>query len=924
MIPIFKYICSTLNAPHLLFIVLSCALAFKSYLFGCISIARFHAVTNKKIFTLLLAIILGSISTDVAWMIHILKVLFSVNLNHRVASFVISIAWVFFAIQYQSLAILLEYLADSKFTLTIRRSCYLSASAVQCLIYAYYSFGVLFSFTGIEYLRTLIYYFQRLSIVYILALMVPVLYHVLLKIYSKTLPNILKHQLKILVNMLILPHLAGELFAYNIGPFLFSSINLFIFSYTVTTTSTLLITLAAYFCYRKMLRLRFLNYSDQVETRMKIRFVDDFKIVLHKLSRVKATKELDHVTHIFFNNSFEIPVESISLYMKETESLKVSKANESIRAAVESFSAEHLTKNSAISHILNTAKIFIKDEIAFTNFYEADTNRAIILSFLDSIRADIFIPIFEWGVLGAYIIIGRDSRPKRLYNNVERDEMVVFADYLGAISSLLKSNNTNLLLKENKGLKDEVYNKHQEINQYKESIRGFFRSSVERKIGLVFYKSRRFVIANPAAKELIGVDINKDRGHYITKAFQLLMYKINEFNSPQFVHTHDINNAKIVLSGILNGSPDNVTIMVYYPEISDIIKKQYDLLQDPSAWDYLLYLETTRAGQLINQLIPSNGSTLLHFKINLLAIALSKKAILLEVAQEDQLPMVEIVNYISGRELVETLNLTEPERNNEWAITIFGSNQMPMNKDEPFELVKKLDNSGTLFIQNVNLLSMETQEALAQLITYGFYHRHLSEQKLFSNVRIMCSSKANLQTLVAENRFSQELYNVLKHASLQLPSLATLPKKELNELVDGFTGQAMKTDMYTNILQLNDQERDKLFEHRVASVREFKERVYQFIVQKSTKHQLNDVAEFDPAYLVEDPRLAEAGRMGVKAVQDRKMMQYLWQKFGSQTRIAEFLGVNKSTVNRRCKMFNLGTEQNDAAPELSMEKSNMA
>ena len=45
--------------------------------------------------------------------------------------------------------------------------------------------------------------------------------------------------------------------------------------------------------------------------------------------------------------------------------------------------------------------------------------------------------------------------------------------------------------------------------------------------------------------------------------------------------------------------------------------EQIDLLKDPSKWDYLLYLETTKSGQLINQLIPGSGENLLNYKINL-------------------------------------------------------------------------------------------------------------------------------------------------------------------------------------------------------------------------------------------------------------------------------------------------------------------
>jgi hypothetical protein len=88
----------------------------------------------------------------------------------------------------------------------------------------------------------------------------------------------------------------------------------------------------------------------------------------------------------------------------------------------------------------------------------------------------------------------------------------------------------------------------------------------------------------------------------------------------------DINGTRYSISGVCNLEQNNVILIISYPDLTDIITRQLNVLKDPSKWDYLLYLETTQPGQLINQLIPSNGETLLNFKISLLQTALSKKA----------------------------------------------------------------------------------------------------------------------------------------------------------------------------------------------------------------------------------------------------------------------------------------------------------
>ena len=129
----------------------------------------------------------------------------------------------------------------------------------------------------------------------------------------------------------------------------------------------------------------------------------------------------------------------------------------------------------------------------------------------------------------------------------------------------------------------------------------------------------------------------------------------------------------MVIAGVPNIEQNNVIITVIYPEITDIIKKQIDLLNDPTQWDFLLYLETTESGKLINQLIPGSGEMLLNFKINLLKTAFSKKAILLEMPDEDLLPMVEIIHHMSMRETLHILTLHPPSKHHDTAIKLFGT-----------------------------------------------------------------------------------------------------------------------------------------------------------------------------------------------------------------------------------------------------------
>ena len=340
-------------------------------------------------------------------------------------------------------------------------------------------------------------------------------------------------------------------------------------------------------------------------------------------------------------------------------------------------------ENHAFTDALKKSKIFIRDEIEFTQYYERDRVSKEILQFLNAINAEIFLPIFERNAITAYIIVEQGARPDKLFTNKERDEMLVFTSYLGNVINILKYSNIEAMHQRQKELTEELYHKHQEINQYKECNRTFMRSNKERKTGIIYYKHRKFTFANEAAKQLIGIDLNTNEGHALTRTCKAVARNVQEYKSSQTMFAKDSSGNKIIIVGIPSLEEHTTILLVSYPEISDIMKSQFDQLKDPSSWDYVLYLETTQSGQLINQLIPGTGEKLLNYKINLLATALSKKATLLDMPEEDLMATVEILHSISLRQTLKVMKLTGPEKHEEAAIKLFGLNPLMQKDSEP-------------------------------------------------------------------------------------------------------------------------------------------------------------------------------------------------------------------------------------------------
>lgn len=899
MILLLESICYVIGTPYFLFIVEVLSSIVKLYfLFFLIG----NAYRSQKItFPLgsLLVLLFSGFLGDCVWLIKLYRELWNPHIDYRFVLFFIRLAWAFHIIQFQALCLFVESLADKKMNINFRQKLLI---CLNILYISYFVYVSVFSYNMPDQRTRFEFFMMEFSIFYIVFCMVlPSLYLAIRKLNSVDFPKILKRQLTILVKYLIFPYVFVE-FVHCI--FL---INRYYF-YAEDSFSALIFTFAIYYAMRKVMGLRFLNLQNHVQAAKTFNFIDDFKNVLEKLSYTNSVSELSVLTQLFFKDAFGVQADSTNLYIRS-----LANSQNKIHEQKNELSAREVIVERCINgnhedtqdivRTIKEHKILIYDEIVFNNFYQENAINRELIKFLERINAAIFLPIYEHSTLIAYIIVEREGRSNEFFSNVERDEMLVFVSYLGNIIHLLKNRNLGLLIAQEKELREELFQKHQEINQYKESIRTFLRSSRQRKIGILFYKNRKFIFGNQAAKELINIDLNTHMGHPIAKICKELVEQVESYKSTQHSSCVDGQGNKLILVGIPSLEHNNVIITVYYPEIADVIKKQIDLLQDPSAWDYLLYLETTKSGQLINQLIPGSGSQLLNFKIGLLKIALHKKALLLQMPEADLLPTVEIIHHISLREKLQVINLNA-QKNVDIAIQLFGINPL-LGFAQKLSLLEELNTVGTLFIQNIHMLDLELQEKLAEFIKYGYYTVYKGDQRIISDVRIIASSHLNIETLVHEGRFSQCLFNELQKTTLSMPSLTSLASQEVHELVDGFTQQALRSPTFKNLLELTEREKNTLVDDRPMSLVQFKAKIQQLLVHKSKKNNVEHSVELDQNYTITDPVLVQAARLGKKALQDPKMMSILWNKFKNQNKIAAFLGVNRSSINRRCKEYDL-------------------
>ncbi|MBN2267491.1 MAG: sigma 54-interacting transcriptional regulator [Candidatus Babeliaceae bacterium] len=670
-------------------------------------------------------------------------------------------------------------------------------------------------------------------------------------------------------------------------------------NYAFSNISITLLVLTLYFFATRLARIRFLNLKDHVALPRRIGFADLFRGIIDALGTVSNVAELKHVTSRFFNNAFGLPYDSIRLIiLDETPIVSLSEAQLG--------SIRHTFANPKfVDFFLYQSRILIRDEVEFTAFYSDNPLHHESLELLRGLRTEILLPLHHKDTILGVLIIDHRAQGNRFFSDRERDEMLIFAAYLGPIINLLRNRNLEALLTREKQIEAELRWKHEEVNQYRESIRSFLRHADEQKFGILFYRQGKFIAVNESTKSLLGCDPNVQIRHPVAQTLKALVNKVSQYKTP---HSETCllkeTREKVLFSAIHEQDKQSIVITITPPHIADLIKQHTTHLNDPSQWDYLLYLETTESGRLVNELIPGSGEKILNFKIELLKHALSQKPLLLNGPKEDVRAIVQLLHTISLRKKFAVIKLAKKEEGTQYAHRIFGINPLFLtSKTEHIEppLLEQLHKEGTLYIENVQNLAVETQKQLSSYLRTGTYHPLKSEQRSSSNVRIICS-------VVDGNIDSQpcipELLIEFRRATLAIPRLEQLDKNEFGDLLKGLTAQLTPEKRVSPDLFLPARETDLLQHIRPESICDLKRRIYGIV---STDHELKktSVKTTNETENISDEEIQKIILLGKHALRDQHALETLWKKFKSQTKIATLLGVNRSSVNRRCREFGL-------------------
>jgi transcriptional regulator of acetoin/glycerol metabolism len=218
----------------------------------------------------------------------------------------------------------------------------------------------------------------------------------------------------------------------------------------------------------------------------------------------------------------------------------------------------------------------------------------------------------------------------------------------------------------------------------------------------------------------------------------------------------------------------------------------------------------------------------------------------------------------------------------------------------------ELADGGTLFLQEVDALPLDAQSILLNVLELGIVQRLNSGRPIPVDVRVIASSSTDLERLIEQGNFRPDLYYRLSPFELRLPPLRDRIE-DLPLLVDNILKRL--SSQYGESLTISPEAMALLRNYRFpGNLRELESLIGRAV------SQLNKAEAIAPEHLpdfIRRPYLLkfEASQLvsgnSLEEIERQALLQSARSCEGNLTKMAEVLGISRTTLWRKLKQYNV-------------------
>tara|TARA_Y100000748_G_C15500300_1_gene489765 strand:+ start:849 stop:2183 length:1335 start_codon:yes stop_codon:yes gene_type:complete len=256
-------------------------------------------------------------------------------------------------------------------------------------------------------------------------------------------------------------------------------------------------------------------------------------------------------------------------------------------------------------------------------------------------------------------------------------------------------------------------------------------------------------------------------------------------------------------------------------------------------------------------------------------------------------------NYANGPFIAVNAAILEPDGiENE----LFGY----INSDgETIIGVFEKSHNGTLFIDEVGEMPLQTQAKILRVLTDQSFTRVGDDELISIDSRIICSSTKDLNNLVENGSFRKDLFHRLNVVNIRVPIL-TERLDDMDLIIDYFSNYYSELNSVKNE-DLKPLIKSRYLNHRwPGNIRELRNLVERYIIlgEKFDESELNDQSFNDETKNVISMPLKNARR-----IFEKNYLQSQIRRFnGNISKTATFIGMERSALHRKLKQLGINEE----------------
>lgn len=226
-----------------------------------------------------------------------------------------------------------------------------------------------------------------------------------------------------------------------------------------------------------------------------------------------------------------------------------------------------------------------------------------------------------------------------------------------------------------------------------------------------------------------------------------------------------------------------------------------------------------------------------------------------------------------------------------------------------FELADK----GTIFLDEIGDMDISIQSKLLRAIEEGEIERIGSMRPSKVDVRIIAASNKDLEKMVEEKKFREDLYYRLNVFPIKIPPLRER-KEDIPLLADFFINKYC-TEMKTSIKNISKESLDLLMKYEwKGNIRELENVIERAIILCDGETIMPEhimptksIERIDEKLHTEGYTLEDVTKEAIRKAETHKILETLKETKGNKTKAAEILKISYKTLLTKIKEYGINT-----------------